>query len=449
MKNSEKARNSLNNTDFFDKKNALNSDPERFMRTKYKLLAAALALLLLTVYQPLTALGQGSLTPPGPPGATMLTLSQIEPRTPISAAFTITRPGSYYLTTNITINTGSAILIEANNVKLDLNGFTISSTASGAQGYAIDIGPSSTPTNVTIIDGFISSGVTNNSSGVFGGSGFGYGIYGVGYNIQVRNVSVSGCLYDGINVGQNSSVVESCTVNEAGNSGIFAQSVSDSTAANCGQEGILTLSANNCYGEAYDEGVSTYSAENCYGYSSGNGSGVYANTANNCYGYSAGNNAGLFTAIANNCYGECAGSGYGLEALLAATGSFGTSSSGYGLYAFNSALNCNGTSISNFGLVCNSADNCSGASTTSDGLVTTTAANCYGASNSGIGLDAITANGCYGTSAGTGSFGIFVTGIATGCYGTDTGGTGLHAIIANSCFSSSGNGSVSNKYNMP
>ncbi|MDD4440514.1 MAG: right-handed parallel beta-helix repeat-containing protein [Kiritimatiellia bacterium] len=52
---------------------------------------------------PLGAKAQdGSLTPPGAPGRTMKTLAQVEPRTPIgSAPVTLSRPGSYYLTTNL------------------------------------------------------------------------------------------------------------------------------------------------------------------------------------------------------------------------------------------------------------------------------------------------------------------------------------------------------------
>jgi hypothetical protein len=51
----------------------------------------------------LSALGQGVLTPPGSPAPTMKTLSQVEPRTPISSVpYTITESGSYDLTTNLT-----------------------------------------------------------------------------------------------------------------------------------------------------------------------------------------------------------------------------------------------------------------------------------------------------------------------------------------------------------
>ena len=80
------------------------------------------ALLLVTGY----AAAQGSLTPPGAPGATMKTLQQVEPRTPISSApYTISQPGSYYLTTNLT-STHHGVVITASGVTLDLMGFTLS-----------------------------------------------------------------------------------------------------------------------------------------------------------------------------------------------------------------------------------------------------------------------------------------------------------------------------------
>src|SRR4051812_45809594 len=94
--------------------------PLVFMK-KILLIAAAFCSFFLEN----SAFSQGSLTPPGAPAPTMKSLDQIEARTPISSVpFTISVPGSYYLTTNLTAALNqNGITVSADNVTLDLNGF--------------------------------------------------------------------------------------------------------------------------------------------------------------------------------------------------------------------------------------------------------------------------------------------------------------------------------------
>lgn len=78
-----------------------------------------------------TAAVAGPLTPPGPPAPTMKTIQEAEPRTFISQAdvpFTITKPGSYYLSENLSpagLGDPFVIRIVANDVTLDFRGFAI------------------------------------------------------------------------------------------------------------------------------------------------------------------------------------------------------------------------------------------------------------------------------------------------------------------------------------
>ncbi|HEX5398710.1 MAG TPA: hypothetical protein VFY06_06650 [Verrucomicrobiae bacterium] len=318
--------------------------------------------LMFVIYLLPSAFGQGALTPPGPPAPTMKSLDQIEARTPISAKTTIVQPGSYYLTTNITVTSGNGITIAASGVTLDLNGFGLISTENPAgTSFAIQLG--SGIHDVTICNGRIRGGVTNNA-GVYGGSGFGYGIYFSGnapVNVHVSNVSISGCLHYGVYLGD--STVESCTVRTVGSYGIIASTIRNCSAMDCGNTAI---SGNQVFGSL--------------GQSSAGGDGVTAYIlARDCYGYSSSGN-GLFDfGAAQNCYGQSSGGGYGLYA--------------------HTAQNCEGYSASGHGLNANNtAQNCYGYSSSYIGLYATVANGCYGDSSSGTGLSAFIANSCSGTS---------------------------------------------------
>jgi hypothetical protein len=95
--------------------------------------------LFALVAFPVTVWSQGSLTPPGAPAPTMKTLSQVEPRTPISSLpFTITNSGSYYLTTNLTgVASANGITVQASRVAIDLRGFTLAGVAGSLNGVTV------------------------------------------------------------------------------------------------------------------------------------------------------------------------------------------------------------------------------------------------------------------------------------------------------------------------
>ncbi|MEI8291139.1 MAG: hypothetical protein WCH99_16860 [Verrucomicrobiota bacterium] len=399
-----------------------------------------------------SGLSQGALTPPGAPAPTMKTLAQIEPRTPISSVpYAITNSGSYYLTQNVTITNGNAISIFADNVMLDLNGFTITSDPNySSPGTAII----TYARNITIANGFIRSGITNNGQGVYGGNGFQYGIFnGPGLdNVRVTGVTASG-LVEGIYLfGGQGEVVENCTVKTVYLTGIGADTVRGCKAMDCGSIGITSFRAVDCEAESVGSDIGLYArdAYNCIGSSRG-GTGIYCDyTAHNCRGTSgAGTGAGIIATTAENCYGYNSSNGSGIYST-AAQNCYGFSSGGDGINVTATAINCYGHSDgSGRGIYAYAAQNCYSSSSGGPGLYTTLAENCYAyTTGTGDGIDASVAINSYGSAYA--GYGIRCARVATGCFGYSSSYIGLSSLLANGCIGAGATPvSVSYKYNMP
>ena len=232
----------------------------------------------------LTAFGQGSLTPPSAPAPTMKTLAQIEPRIPISSTPTnIFASGSYYLTTNLNAS-GDAIFILANDVVLDLSGFTI-------RGSGSDRGITLSPAirNVRIQNGTIRE--------------FGEGIIGASTPmVTVENVQLISNSISGINIGADGRIVD-CVASGSGSWGIKGQDRAQVTGckANSNFSGItmgsgsLVRDCSTCSNSAAGISLGDNSqAEGCFaqangssGFNFGNGGICARNTAtqNSFYGF--------------------------------------------------------------------------------------------------------------------------------------------------------------------
>ena len=175
----------------------------------------------------------GPLDPPGPPAST---LPQVEPRIPISqpaspAGFpiTISQPGSYFLTGNITAPSGKdGIVIATPSATLDLNGFTI---AGQPPQYGIADDGTVARTNIVIRNGTI--------------TGWRYGVYGtffvrstfedliftgehgldIGSGNTVRRVTATENTFDGITISQRGSyyggTVEDSNLSGNGFAGLY------------------------------------------------------------------------------------------------------------------------------------------------------------------------------------------------------------------------------------
>jgi hypothetical protein len=276
--------------------------------------------ILLTIALAGTALAQGPLTPPpgadpsvgpvnalngGLPQAAMKTLHQVEPRTAIpggTSGMTISTSGAYYLTGNITVATGDGITINASNVTLDLNGFSISSSSGTDIGIAL-----SSTTNLAIFNGSI-SGFSKGAAPVNGQQ--------TPRNVRMSNLAISGCAGYSVflDVAKNT-CVQDCLVD--GGFGIAATLVNDCSVTNGSINGRIVR---NCsVTGATFTGITADVAENCYAESSTTA--IQSKCLVNSYGRTSGSSSYALSTVsagvANNVWAD--GLGGGGDAINAST----------------------------------------------------------------------------------------------------------------------------------
>ena len=269
---------------------------------KRKVVVSVLALVGLAVFA-LFAVG-GSLQPSAPPGPTMKTLDEVEPRKPITQddiPLTITESGSYYLTSDVN-SAGTAITVNVNDVTIDLMGYQIVGPGPGSN-YGIYINGRS---NVEIRNGTVSN---FGAPGSMGSPGY-PAIYEANVNtgrqhriIAVRVASNGG---NGIYLYGSGHLVKDCTAAQNGAIGIYAGYGS-------------TVTGNTAY---KNQG---------HGICAGNGSTIMGNTSHKNQG--SGLTAGSHSSLINNT--ACDNTIMGIYAYYGSTviGNTASYNKDHGIYA--------------------------------------------------------------------------------------------------------------------
>ena len=211
--------------------------------------------------------GQGGLIPPGAPAPSMKTLAQIEPRVPITnVPYTITQPGSYYVTTNL-VTTGHGIIIRASRVTVDLMGFSLNGDRNASEyGIWLDGATNGAVYDVVVrggsvsafeigvrleyargckVEGMVISSNANSGVSLWGGSGVcngnmitgctirdnTYGVAGDGTSGACDGNTIAGCVIIdnagknvqfGVGSGTcNGNTVRDCAIIDAGGEGVY------------------------------------------------------------------------------------------------------------------------------------------------------------------------------------------------------------------------------------
>ena len=223
----------------------------------------------------------GPLTPPsGAVSSSYKTLGEVEPRIAINltntpgdgnSLFRITQPGSYYLTGNVVgVNGKTGIEVEASNVTIDLNGFSLIGVGSAL----VAISPSSVVQNIEVCNGSISNWPSNAVS------------LQTASRVVLRDLRVTSNGGFGIVVGPGSRIAD-CIASDNVSHGFYVSS--NSVVANC------VGSSNGGCGILAQDGVtivgSTVTGNSSAGISVGTGCSVRACTSND------NNNVGILVGI--------------------------------------------------------------------------------------------------------------------------------------------------------
>jgi hypothetical protein len=404
---------------------------------KHHLVTLSLAFIIAN---PLSA--QGPLTPPGAPEPTMKTLTQIEPRIDVltlgsAPPYVINQPGSYYLSANITTTSNqTAIEILAENVTLDLNGFTIFAMSGGSMGTAIAASQAA-----VIRNGFIKSGGLT-TDGSYAVNGFLNGVRMSGKG-TVTNLIVEGC-EQGINT---IGTVTDCHVSQS-STGITADTVVKCISENCAHIGIfVSTRCSHSVGSGHTNGIFSFGAEidQCHGIAVYR-TGIRGNNVTRSNG-----TGGVAGIIARGNVTESTGTStrvlyvpgekqYGIQCknAISSTGIAEGNAYSTGIDATDNVSDSTGTctsaldldSIGLVGISCSNASNCRGIGTNRGIRAFGNASNCYG--KAGSYLD------------GTG---IRVDGTASFCRGDHSSrfGIALEADIAIGCTRAQGSINASSK----
>lgn len=222
------------------------------MSCNRSLRSAARLVLLSTLVATGSLAIAGPLNPPaGPVGSTHKTLTEVEPRTAINATntpgllgyvYSITQPGTYYLTSNIQVPSGlSGISIGTEGVTIDMNGFRIQGLNGSLDGISTQ---GATRSNIVITNGSVVTmgrdGIAISPSSTSGAR-----------HQRIERVSVEYSGQMGIRIANG--IIRDCNSSYNGSSGIYVAGnydslVLDSVVHNNGSNGMTIIrgSVKNC-----------------------------------------------------------------------------------------------------------------------------------------------------------------------------------------------------------